>query len=164
MRRKKSKGKVEWVDAPDVHTALHDLVTKLKFDWIDLETLHSFRSYNSSARAYARIWGLNKVWQLAIKHKPSYIIEVLAENYDKLSDKEKAKVLLHEIAHIPKNYSGSLLPHTRRKGKRNFHDRVEDLFAQYIKFEKGTNPKPETMFERAKDLVSEKLNIKKLNF
>lgn len=159
MRRKKSKGKVEWIEAPDVHTALNDLISKLNFDWIDASTLHSFRSYNSKARAYARIWGLNKVWQLAIKHKPSYIIEVLAENYDKLSEKEKAKVLLHEIAHIPKNYSGSLLPHTRRRGKRNFHDRVEDLYAQYLKMEKKNGNESESILDRIKKPLLRKINF-----
>ena len=44
---------------------------------------------------------------------------------------EQDKVLLHEIAHIPRNFSGSLLPHTRR-GKNKFYDKVRILVAQYL--------------------------------
>jgi predicted metallopeptidase len=91
------------------------------------------RSNLSSSRAYARIWGLSKVWQMALSQKPAYIIEVLSQHFDKLTDKDKDKVLLHELAHIPKNFSGSLLAHIRHRGKRNFHDRVEELFSQYLR-------------------------------
>jgi predicted metallopeptidase len=92
------------------------------------------RSENSQTRAYARIWGLSKVWQQALKQKPAYIVEVISEKYDKLSNIEKDKVLLHELTHIPKNFSGSLVPHIRR-GKRNFHRKVEDLYSRHIKQE-----------------------------
>ena len=102
-------------------------------DWVKKSSLHYFRSNNSSSNAYARIWGLSKVWQMALKEKPAYIIEVLSEKFDNLPDREKDRVLLHELAHIPKNFSGSLLPHIRRRGKRNFHDRVEELFSQYLR-------------------------------
>ena len=100
---------------------------------MDIPGIYCFRSNNSTSRAYARIWGLSKIWQLALKHKPGYVIEVLAQRFDKLSEREQDRVLLHELAHIPKNFSGSLLPHTKSRGKRNFHDRVDELFAQYLR-------------------------------
>lgn len=121
---------VEWNEAIDIKIKVEKLVFQLELEWIKNSQIFCFRSKNSTSRAYARIWGLNKVWQKALSQNPSYIIEVLSERFDKLSDFEKDKVLLHELAHIPKNFSGSLLPHIRR-GKRNFHDKVEGLVAQY---------------------------------
>lgn len=133
--RKKSKkrAKVNWSRAFDIKKRVLHLIKSLNLEWIIPSRIYCFRSTNSTSRAYARIWGLSKVWQLALDIEPSYIIEVLSEKFDDLSDKEKDRVLVHELAHIPKNFSGSLLPHIRRRGKRNFHDRVEELFAQYMR-------------------------------
>lgn len=132
MRRKKWVS-VDWDHAPDIEKKTLKLIKDLKLEWVDQSKLHFMRSTKSTSRAYARIWGLSKVWQMALNEKPAYIIEVLSQYFDRLSDKEKDKVLLHEIAHIPKNFSGSLLAHTRKRGKRNFHDRVEELFSKYLR-------------------------------
>jgi predicted metallopeptidase len=131
----KSSKRVEWVSAPDIGKKIKNLVISLRLDWIKRSRIFCFRSKNSKARAYARIWGLSRIWQQALGIKPAYIIEVISEKFDKLSDKEKDKVLLHELAHVPKNFSGSLVPHYRR-GKRNFKDRVQTLVAQYNKIRK----------------------------
>lgn len=128
MRKKVSLGKVFWSNAPDIRKRALHLIKYLDLNTMRPKYLHFVRSVNSSSRAYARIWGLSKVWQMALKQEPSYIIEVLSEKFDNLSDGEKDKVLIHELAHIPKNFSGSLLPHIRRRGKRNFYDRVDNLF------------------------------------
>ena len=135
-KRKTKSGSVIWKRAPDVKKRISYLVDCLNLDWIKKTKIHSFRSINSSSRAYARVWGLSKIWQQALSLNANYIIEVLAEHFDNLEEKEKDKILLHELVHIPKNFSGSLLPHVRRRGKRNFHDKVEDLYAQYVKLYK----------------------------
>ena len=128
----KSSKRVEWVSAPDIEKKIKNLVITLRLDWIKRSRIFCFRSKNSKTRAYARIWGFSRIWQQALKAKPAYIIEVISEKFDKLPDKEKDKVLLHELAHVPKNFSGSLVPHYRR-GKRKFKDRVRTLVAQYNK-------------------------------
>src|SRR3990172_4027691 len=128
----KRSSRVDWQKAPDIKIRIIQIVNSLKIDWVDTSRIYCFRSNNSQSRAYARIWGLSKIWQLALSHKPGYIIEVLSERFDKLGRLEQDKVLLHELAHIPKNFSGSLLPHVRR-GKRNFHDRVDRLVRQYLR-------------------------------
>ena len=128
----KSSKRVEWVSAPDIDKKVKNLVNTLHLDWIERSRIFCFRSKNSKTRAHARIWGLSRIWQQALKTKPAYIIEVISEKFDKLPDKEKDKVLLHELAHVPKNFSGSLVPHYRR-GKRKFKDRVRTLVAQYNK-------------------------------
>jgi predicted metallopeptidase len=133
MPKYKKRGKVIWNNAPDIKKRALHLIKVLELLWVDSSHLHFVRSVNSTTRAYARIWGLAKVWQMALKENPSYIIEVISEKFDNLPEREKDKVLLHELAHIPKNFSGSLLPHIRTRGKRNFHDRVDNLFAQLKK-------------------------------
>lgn len=130
---KGKSGRVEWERASDIDRKVKLLVNKLKLDWIIVDKIYCFRSYHSKSRAYARIWGLAKIWQLALKNKPSYIIEVLAERFDRLNKTDQDKVLIHELAHIPNNFSGSTLPHIRKRGKRNFNDRVKNLYEMYKK-------------------------------
>ena len=116
---------VIWKKAPDIQKNIKELIliSKLPFKSNNITCL---RSYNSKSRAYARIWGLSKVWQISLKIKPHYVIEVLSEKYDGLSKNKKDEVLFHELAHIPMNFSGSLLPHIKH-GKRNFKNRVDRL-------------------------------------
>ena len=135
-RKKKVGRKVDWKLAPDIKKRILHLSQTLDLDWIITSRIFCFRSNFSSSRAYARIWGLSRVWQLALKIKPSYIIEVLSERFDKLTPKDQDRVLLHEITQIPKNFSGALLPHVRH-GKRNFEDRVKTLMSDYIKILKS---------------------------
>lgn len=69
------------------------------------------RSYNSKAKAYARIWAFPKIWQKALDIGTFYVIEVLAENFDKLNEDKKEQILIHELLHIPKTFSGALIDH-----------------------------------------------------
>lgn len=130
-RKKKSGARVDWQKAPDIKKRISRLVKTLDMDWIKTSRVYCFRSENSKSRAYARIWGLSKIWQLALGGKPAYIVEVLSEKFDRLKKRQQDEVLLHELAHIPKNFSGSLLPHVRKRGKRNFNDRVRQLVKKH---------------------------------
>ncbi|MBI3397251.1 metallopeptidase [Candidatus Woesebacteria bacterium] len=133
-RRKKGR-KIEWSDAPDISKRVRALVKLLKIDWIDTDQIYCFRSVDANTRAYARIWGLARIWQRVLKVKPAYIIEVISEKFDSASEPDKDKIILHELTHIPKNFSGSLVPHFRnRRNKRpSFEDKVHDLVSQYLK-------------------------------
>lgn len=134
MRRSKVKKKVEWEKAPDIHERILHLVKSLELTWVDTSRIFSFRSQNSSARAYARIWGLSKVFQMALETPPGYVIEVISEKFDPLPTHKQDEVLIHELVHIPKTFSGSLLPHTRRRrGRPGFHDKVYDLVNMFRK-------------------------------
>lgn len=108
------------------------LVKLVEIDWIKTEHVHCFRSTGSTSRAVARIWGFNKVWQLALKEDPAYCLEVVSERFDKLDKKHKDEVLLHELAHIPKNFSGALVPHTKKR-KGSFHDKLDGFIVAYNK-------------------------------
>jgi len=96
------KKKVDW------------LINKLDFVHVDKKRVFAFRSYGSKSRARARIWSFPKIWQMALCVGPSYVIEVVSENFDNLSDKDKIRVLIHELLHIPKTFSGALLGHKTR--------------------------------------------------
>ena len=128
--RKKKYNPIEWLDAPDIKRRIRSLAVSLQIDWIKPSSVYCVRSTNSKTRAYARIWGLGRIWQQALNLKPVYIIEVISEKFDRLGLLEQDKVLLHEISHIPKNFSGSLVPHITR-GKRKFSDKVNKLIFQY---------------------------------
>lgn len=120
---------MQWERAPDVHERLQVLVQALHIDSVDTNRIHCFRSINTTSRAIARIWGFSKIWQLALETEPAYCLEVVSERFDRLPARERDKVLLHELAHIPKNFSGALLAHTHAKG--GFHDKLHTMIEAY---------------------------------
>ena len=123
--------KIDWKKAPDVKKKINRIIAKAGLDWIKHSSIYCFRSTHAQTRACARIWGLSRIWQQTLKLKPAYIIEVIAERFDRLSLRDQEKVLLHELAHIPKNFSGALVPHIRR-GRRKFSDKVKRYESNYF--------------------------------
>ena len=117
---------IVWREDRKLKQSLIKTIKEAGVSWVKTSRVFTYRSENAKTRAYARIWGLSRIWQKALKVEPSYILEVISEKYDRLSDHEKSKVLLHEVAHIPKNFSGALVPHIRR-GKGNFYTKVNNL-------------------------------------
>lgn len=130
-RKSIKSSKIEWVPAPDIKRRTFKLLDELQIDWVKKANLTCFRSTSAHTRAIARIWGLGKVWQLALNLEPHYVIEVISEKFDQLPETEKDKVILHELTHIPRNFSGALVPHIRT-GKRNFHKKVDQLIKLYF--------------------------------
>lgn len=88
------------------------------------------RSFKATSRARARIWSFPKIWQLALKTPAHYVIEVLSHHFDHLSEDDKTRVIIHELMHVPKNFSGALVPHRGRKHRID-HRTVEVLFRMY---------------------------------
>jgi predicted metallopeptidase len=131
-RKKKKNSPVIWEKAPDIEKKTRLIFKAIGFDKNNSKNIYYFRSKNSRANARARIWGLTRIWQLSLNIPPSYIIEVISENFDHLSESQKEEVLIHEIAHIPKNFSGSLVPHFRR-GSRKFSKKVDLILGSYLK-------------------------------
>ncbi len=97
--------------APDVEEKVKEIVSVLSYGHINEFRLICMRSKNTKANAYARIWNLPDIWQKALSVGTFYIIEVVSQHYDKLAEQEKEKVLIHELLHIPKTFSGALRPH-----------------------------------------------------
>lgn len=117
---------IVWREDKKLKQQLKKTIQEAGVTWVKTSRVFTYRSQNAKTRAYARIWGLSRIWQKALKVEPSYILEVISEKFDKLTNYEKNKVLLHEVTHIPKNFSGALVPHIRR-GKGNFYRKVNDL-------------------------------------
>lgn len=112
--------------APDISLEIKKTVDKLNLNYIEVDKIICFRSSGSSSRARARIWSLPRIWQMALHVDAHYCIEVLSERYDKLSQDEKQRTIIHELLHIPKNFSGALVPHRTRYGR--LETSVEKLF------------------------------------
>lgn len=120
---------MEWQKANDIQRDIRAILRVLDLPHIKASRIFCYRSHGSKSRSYARIWSFPKIFQDALDLAPAYVIEVLAKHYDKLDSDSQKKVLIHELLHIPKNFSGALLPH-RSRGRR-LHDVVNKLFKQY---------------------------------
>jgi predicted metallopeptidase len=134
FKRKKKKSRnasVSWELDSEIERRSLELIKTLELEWLSYGRIFFYRSINSKARAYARTWGLPKLWQRTLGVEPAYIVEVISEHFDKLSEREQDKVLLHELTHIPHNFSGALVPHTRHK-KGSFHDKLDILIERYF--------------------------------
>lgn len=103
-----------WEDAGDVKKQAEEILKVLDFPHIKSSRIFFYRTDGSKSRSYARIWTFPKIFQRALRLEPAYVIEVLSKYFDKLSLDEQKKVIIHEFLHIPKNFSGALVPHKGR--------------------------------------------------
>lgn len=123
---------MDWFFASDIQESIKKIVASLMMGHVDPKRVICFRSQGSKAHARARIWSLPRVWQKALNLPAHYVLEVISEKFDHLSDDDQKRILIHELLHIPKNFSGSLLPH-RGRGRRIDTRKVEQLFQEYKK-------------------------------
>ena len=120
---------MQFVLDKDISLKVERIVLGLGFSHVKADNVVCFRSFGSKSRAVARIWSLPKIWQMALNKDPYYCLEVISEKFDRLPDEEKEKVLIHELLHIPKNFSGSLLSHNHNGRKIN--RKVVEVYYQY---------------------------------
>jgi len=109
----------------EIQDIAKDIIAKLGLDYIDTEKILCIRSHGSkSRRTIARIHSLPKIMQAALNTKAFYVIEIISENFDKLSYEDKIKTLIHELMHIPKSFGGGFRGHgnfvTRKKVETSF--------------------------------------------
>jgi len=103
---------IEYLEAPDIKKLLDEIIESLDFYNVVPQFVYCVRSKGSeSRRTVARIHGLGRIWQEALRRPPSYVIEVITERYDRLSQAEKEKTLIHELLHIPRGFTGGFRPH-----------------------------------------------------
>ena len=119
-----------YLEAPDVKLLVDEIIDRLGLSYVVSQYVYCYRSNGSkSKRIIARIHGFGKIWQLAIGIPPAYVIEVLSERYDRLSQDDKEKTLIHELLHVPKGFKGGFLPHKGNISRK----KVDCLHKEYRK-------------------------------
>ena len=120
---------MKWENAEDIKQRLEQILCVLDLPHINLNRVFCYRTYGSKSRAFARTWAFPKVFQHALDVEAAYVIEVVSQYFDKLDEEKKTRVLIHELLHIPKNFSGALLPH--KTGQQNISQAVSMLYKEY---------------------------------
>lgn len=117
---------MKYSPAPEIKKQIVQLINQLDMKHIKKNQIHCIRSFDAKTRAYARIWGMSRLFKEVAGLEPHYIIEVNAKRFDKLPEHEKIKTLIHELMHIPKTFSGALLSH------RGPHHRINEKEVEKI--------------------------------
>jgi len=113
---------IKYEEAEDIRIRIEQIVNALEMNHVKKERVFCIRSRGSSSRnIIARCHALPKIMQMCLKTEPSYIVEVVSEAFDRQSEEEQTKTLIHELMHIPKAFGGGFLHHdvvTRAKVER----------------------------------------------
>jgi len=113
--------------APDIQKIAEE-ISKLLFQHVKVERIKCFRSFGTSSRwTIARCHALGKLMQKAIGIKAVYALEFLSERFDKLSEEDKIKTIIHELMHIPNTFGGGFKHHNVVTGKN-----VNLMYKNYI--------------------------------
>jgi predicted metallopeptidase len=119
---------IRFYEAEDIKRKVSEIVKILGFSHVDLARLVCVRSTGSNARrTLARCYALPRIWQTALKTRAHYVIEIISEAYEKLSEDEREKVLVHELMHIPASFGGGFRHHGDHVTERN----VEQMYRKY---------------------------------
>jgi predicted metallopeptidase len=103
---------ITYLEAPDVKKMADEITEKLGFFHVVPQFVFCIRSKGSaSRRTIARIHGLGKVWQETLNLPSAYVIEVISERFDKFTQEDKEKTIIHELLHIPATFAGGFRPH-----------------------------------------------------
>jgi predicted metallopeptidase len=117
--------------ATDIDKRLKAIILALNLQHVSGKHVIGMRSQGSKSRAIARIWGLPRIWQQALYLKPYYLIEVVSERFDRMSKEDQDRTLIHELMHVPKTFSGGLVPH-ECFGKKIDEKSVSVLYKKYL--------------------------------
>ena len=112
-------------------------VAQLLFPYIKLDSIVCLRSFGSTSRGtIARCHALGKAMQIALGRRGFYVVEVISERFDKSSEGDKIKTLIHELMHIPKSFGGGFKYHDYVSEK-NVKKEYEKYLNQKKKKENG---------------------------
>jgi len=121
--------------ADDIENLAREIILKLNLFHIDISSISCVRSWGSRARGVvARCHGLGKVMQLGLGRKAFYVLEFISERFDKLSEEDKIKTVIHELMHIPKNFGGGFKHHNFVTEKA-----VNKLYKKFIEDERKSS-------------------------
>ncbi|VVB78427.1 Uncharacterised protein [uncultured archaeon] len=97
--------------AQDIQKQVNE-IARMLFPHVKLDSVVCIRSFGSSSRGtIARCHALGKAMQLALGRRGFYVIEVISKRFDRMSEEEKTKTLIHELMHIPKSFGGGFIHH-----------------------------------------------------
>ncbi|KHO54967.1 MAG: hypothetical protein QT10_C0008G0019 [archaeon GW2011_AR19] len=102
---------MKYEPAPDIQIIVEELCVSL-FPHVKLDRVKCFRSFGTSSRGtIARCHALGKLMQKAIGIDAVYALEFLCPRFEKLSEEDKIKTIIHELMHIPKTFGGGFRQH-----------------------------------------------------
>jgi len=102
---------IKYFPAPDIEAQAKQIASTLKMHH-DFSRVVFMRSHGSKSKyTLARCHALSRVMQKALDVKAHYVIEVISEQFDKLSEEEKTKTIIHELLHVPKSMGGGFRHH-----------------------------------------------------
>ena len=122
---------MRWELCRRTHERLRRIVAALQFSHVDPSRIFCVRGYGSTSEAWARIWGLPTLWQQVLEIGPAYVVEIIEPEFGRLPEDEQDRILIHELLHIPRTFSGAIRPHrtpTFRINRRT----VERYYQQYL--------------------------------
>lgn len=122
--------------APELKQIAEEIIQLLNWHHIDIENLSFIKSRGSKSRGtIARCHALGKAMQLGMGRKKSfYLIELISKRFDKLSEQEKIKVIIHELMHIPKSFGGGFKHHNHVTDKK-----VDVVYEHYTNLKQKQN-------------------------
>jgi len=124
---------IKYHEASDIEAIAIEIIRLLDWDHIHVDHVAFVRSKGSKAKStIARCHALGKAMQIGMKRKKGfYLVEVISEQYDKLSNEDKLKTVIHELMHIPKSFGGGFIHHDK------VHERaVDKVYERYINLKK----------------------------
>lgn len=122
---------MQWLPAHEIHSRMRHIVRALGLGYIRPARIRCVRVSGSRANALARIWGLPPIFQDALRLRPHYVIEFMVPAFDRLSRREQDRVIIHELLHIPRTFSGGIRP--ERSPSLSINNRtVERYYRQYL--------------------------------
>jgi len=124
---------IKYEKAGDLQEQINEIVGVL-FPHVKLDSVICLRSFGSTSRGtIARCHALGKAMQLALGRKGFYVIEVIHSRFDKMSEADKIKTLIHELMHIPKSFGGGFIHHNVVCNRN-----VERMYQHYVNLKKGS--------------------------
>ncbi len=117
---------MRYTRSPELEASLRQLAQQAGLEHIDFSRTACVVSQGSkSRRTLARCHALPKIMQDALQLEAHYVIEIISENFFRLSPDGQVKTLLHELMHIPKGFGGGFRFHDHVSNKN-----VDKLFRQ----------------------------------
>ncbi len=125
---------IKYQIAGDLQEQINEIALML-FPHIRVDDVICLRSFGSRSRGtIARCHALGKAMQLALNRKGFYAIEIISERFDRLSESDKIKTLIHELMHIPKSFGGGFIHHNIVHEKN-----VEIMYDMFVNLKNKTN-------------------------